>query len=121
MYTEEVKKHFSDPKNVGEIENPDAVGEASNSSHGDIIKLYLKIEDNVITDIKFKAFGCAAAVATSSMFTVLAKNKNIEEALNISKQDIADELGGLPENKMNCSNLAPDAFKIAVANYKKKK
>ena len=120
MYTKEVKEHFKDPQNVGELENPDAVGEAKYEAHGDIIKLFIKIEDNVISDIKFKTFGCAAAVATSSMFTVLAKGKTIEEALNISKQDVADQLGGLPENKMECSNLASEAFQKAIDQYRSK-
>ncbi|HKL13944.1 MAG TPA: iron-sulfur cluster assembly scaffold protein [Halanaerobiales bacterium] len=114
MYTKEVMEHFQNPRNVGDLDNPDLIGEASNDSHGDIIKLYINTKDNIITDIRFKTFGCAAAVATSSMFTVLAKGKKINEALEISKQDIADALGELPNNKMECSNLAPDAFKKAV-------
>src|SRR6056297_2531666 len=121
MYTKEVMEHFQNPRNVGELESPDTVGEARNEAHGDVIKLYIKIKDNIIEEIKFKTFGCAAAVATSSMFTVLAKGENIEEALKISKQDIADALGELPDNKMECSNLAPDAFKKAIEKYRQKR
>lgn len=118
MYSEKVMDHFQNPRNVGELENPDAVGEVGNPSCGDIIQLFLKIDDEVITDIKFKTFGCGAAVATSSLTTELVKGKTIEEALQISKKDIAEKLGGLPPNKMHCSNLATDALKDAIDNYR---
>lgn len=118
MYSEKVMDHFQNPRNVGELENPDAVGEVGNPSCGDIIQLFLKIDDEVITDIKFKTFGCGAAVATSSLTTELVKGKTIEDALKISKKDIAEKLGGLPPNKMHCSNLATDALKDAIDNYR---
>ena len=118
MYSEKVMDHFQNPRNVGDLENPDAVGEVGNPSCGDIIQLFLKIDDEVITDIKFKTFGCGAAVATSSLTTELVKGKTIEEALRISKKDIAEKLGGLPPNKMHCSNLATDALKDAIDNYR---
>jgi len=118
MYSEKVMDHFQNPRNVGDLENPDAVGEVGNPSCGDIIQLFLKIDDEVITDIKFKTFGCGAAVATSSLTTELVKGKTIEEALKISKKDIAEKLGGLPPNKMHCSNLATDALKDAIDNYR---
>lgn len=118
MYSEKVMDHFQNPRNVGELENPDAVGEVGNPSCGDIIQLFLKIDDEVITDIKFKTFGCGAAVATSSLTTELVKGETIEEALKISNKDIAEKLGGLPPNKMHCSNLAADALKDAIDNYR---
>jgi nitrogen fixation NifU-like protein len=118
MYSEKVMDHFQNPRNVGDLENPDTVGEVGNPSCGDIIQLFLKIDDEVITDIKFKTFGCGAAVATSSLTTELVKGKTIEEALKISKKDIAEKLGGLPPNKMHCSNLATDALKDAIDNYR---
>ncbi|MCF8001873.1 MAG: Fe-S cluster assembly scaffold protein NifU [Halanaerobiales bacterium] len=118
MYSEKVMDHFQNPRNVGELENPDAVGEVGNPSCGDIIQLFLKIDDEVITDIKFKTFGCGAAVATSSLTTELVKGETIEEALKISNKDIAEKLGGLPSNKMHCSNLAADALKDAIENYR---
>lgn len=119
MYSEKVMDHFQNPRNVGELENPDTVGEVGNPSCGDIIQLFLKIDGEVITDIKFKTFGCGAAVATSSLTTELVKGKTIEEALKISNKDIAEKLGGLPPNKMHCSNLAADALKDAIEKYRK--
>ena len=121
MYTEEVKEHFKNPQNVGELENPDAVGEAKYEAHGDIIKLFIKIEDNVISDIKFKTFGCGAAIATSSMVTELAKGKDLEEAKEISNEMVAEALDGLPSEKLHCSNLAADALLEAINNYQKEK
>ncbi len=118
MYSEKVMDHFQNPRNVGELENPDTVGEVGNPSCGDIIQLFLKIDGEVITDIKFKTFGCGAAVATSSLTTELVKGKTIEEALKISNKDIAEKLGGLPSNKMHCSNLATDALKDAIEKYR---
>ncbi len=119
MYSEQVMDHFQNPRNVGELENPDTVGEVGNPSCGDIIQLYLKINDEVIEDIRFKTFGCGAAVATSSLLTELVKGKKIEEALKISNQEIAEKLGGLPKNKMHCSNLAADALQDAIEKYRK--
>ncbi|TLM67258.1 MAG: Fe-S cluster assembly scaffold protein NifU [Deltaproteobacteria bacterium] len=118
MYTEKVMDHFSNPRNVGEIDNPDGVGEVGNASCGDIMKIFLKVENNVITDIKFKTFGCGAAIATSSMVTEMALGKTIEEALQLSNQAVAEALDGLPAQKMHCSNLAADALHEAIKNYK---
>ncbi|HQC39156.1 MAG TPA: Fe-S cluster assembly scaffold protein NifU, partial [Candidatus Dojkabacteria bacterium] len=105
-YSQKVMDHFMNPRNVGSIENPDGVGEVGNPRCGDIMRIYLKIDNDVITDIKFQTFGCGAAVATSSMITEMVKGKNIEEALKISNQNVAEALGGLPPVKMHCSNLA---------------
>ncbi|AEF95075.1 FeS cluster assembly scaffold protein NifU [Desulfotomaculum nigrificans CO-1-SRB] len=120
MYSEKVMDHFTNPRNVGEIENPDGVGQVGNPSCGDIMKITLKIEDNVIKDIKFKTFGCGAAVATSSMVTEMAMGKTIDEALKISNKAVAEALDGLPPVKMHCSNLAADALKAAIEDYLKK-
>ena len=114
MYSEKVMDHFSNPRNVGEIENPDGVGEVGNASCGDIMKIFLKVENNVITDVKFKTFGCGAAIATSSMVTEMAIGKTIEEALELSNQAVAEALDGLPAQKMHCSNLAADAQHEAI-------
>ena len=118
-YSQKVMDHFTNPRNVGSIENPDGVGEVGNPRCGDIMRIYLKIENDVITDIKFQTFGCGAAVATSSMITEMVKGKNIEEALKISNQNVAEALGGLPPVKMHCSNLAAQALKAAIDNYLK--
>ncbi len=121
MYTEKVMDHFQNPRNVGEMEDADAMGEVGNVSCGDIMRMYIKIDDNdVIEDVKFKTFGCAAAIATSSVMTELIKGKTIEEALKISKNDISEELGGLPPVKVHCSILATEAFEEAVKNYREK-
>ncbi|ACL69645.1 Fe-S cluster assembly scaffold protein NifU [Halothermothrix orenii] len=120
MYSEKVMEHFNNPRNVGEIKDADAVGEVGNPVCGDIIKLYLKIKDDTIEDIKFKTFGCGAAVATSSMVTELVKGKKIDEALKVSKETVAEALDGLPSNKMHCSNLAADALHKAIKSYNKK-
>jgi len=117
MYTEKVMDHFSNPRNVGEIENADGVGEVGNASCGDIMKIFLKVEDNVIQDIKFKTFGCGAAIATSSMVTEMAIGKTLEEALRLSNDAVAEALDGLPPAKMHCSNLAADALHEAIKNY----
>ena len=119
MYTDKVMDHFSNPRNVGEIEDANGVGEVGNASCGDIMKIYLKVEDNVIQDVKFKTFGCGAAIATSSMVTEMAIGKTIEEALVLSNQAVAEALDGLPPAKMHCSNLAADALHEAIKNYKK--
>jgi nitrogen fixation NifU-like protein len=120
MYTEKVMDHFSNPRNVGEIENPDGVGEVGNASCGDIMKIFLTVEDNIIKDVKFKTFGCGAAIATSSMVTELAIGKTIDEALLLTNAAVADALDGLPPAKLHCSNLAADALHEAIKNYKEK-
>lgn len=122
MYTEKVMEHFMNPKNMGELENPDGIGKAGNITCGDVMWLYLKIGKNdnneeIIEDIKFKTLGCAAAIATSSILTELAKNKTIQEAIKINKQDVANALGGLPAIKIHCSLLATDALNEALFDY----
>ncbi len=120
MYTEKVMDHFSNPRNVGEIENADGVGEVGNASCGDIMKIFLKVENNVIKDVKFKTFGCGAAIATSSMVTEMAIGKTLDEALELSNASVAEALDGLPPAKMHCSNLAADALHEAIKNYREK-
>jgi nitrogen fixation NifU-like protein len=117
MYSEKVMDHFRSPRNVGEIVDADGVGTVGNPICGDLMTVYVRIKDNVITDVKFKTFGCAAAIATSSMITELAKGKNLQDALKITRGDVADSLGGLPPIKMHCSNLAADALHAAIKNY----
>jgi len=119
-YSAKVIEHFANPRNVGEIENPDGVGEIGNPVCGDIMKLFIKVKDNRIVDVKFKTFGCGAAIATSSMITELVKNKTLEEAERISRKTVADALGGLPPNKLHCSNLAADALHKAIEDYRKR-
>ena len=119
-YSNKVMDHFMNPRNVGEIENADGVGIVGNPVCGDIMKMYLKIEDNVIKDAKFKTFGCGAAVATSSMATELIIGKTLEEALDITDNTVAEALDGLPPVKMHCSNLAQQAVKAAIEDYKKR-
>jgi len=113
-------EYFLNPKNVGVIENPDGVGHVGNPVCGDIMELYISVKDNVITDAKFKTFGCGAAIATSSMVTEMVKGKTIDEALKVSNAAVAEALGGLPKIKMHCSLLAEDALKGAIDNYLKK-
>lgn len=120
MYSEKVMEHFSNPRNVGDIEDADGVGTVGNPVCGDLMTIYIKVKDNIIEDIKFKTFGCGAAIATSSMVTEMAMGKTIEEALAITRDDVADELEGLPPVKMHCSNLAADALHAAIDDYKKK-
>ena len=120
MYTKDVMDLFSNPKNVGEIDNPDGVGEVGNPRCGDLMRLTIKVDSDKITDIKFKTFGCAAAIATSSIITEIAKGKTIKEAQEISNKDVAEALGGLPQLKMHCSNLAADALKAAIKDYRDK-
>ncbi|AET66644.1 FeS cluster assembly scaffold protein NifU [Desulfosporosinus orientis DSM 765] len=120
MYTEKVMDHFTNPRNVGEIDNADGVGEVGNAKCGDIMRIYLDIEGDIIKDVKFKTFGCGAAVATSSMVTEMVKGKTIDEALEISNAAVAEALGGLPPAKMHCSNLAADALHEAIKNYRDK-
>jgi len=116
-YSEKVMEHFSNPRNVGEIENPDGVGHVGNPVCGDIMELYIKVDNGIITDAKFKTFGCGAAIATSSMVTELVKGKSVEEALEISNKAVAEALGGLPPIKMHCSVLAEEALKSAITDY----
>ncbi|KJR48550.1 Iron-sulfur cluster assembly scaffold protein [Desulfosporosinus sp. I2] len=120
MYTEKVMDHFTNPRNVGELENANGVGEVGNAKCGDIMRIYLDIEGDIIKDVKFKTFGCGAAVATSSMVTEMVKGKTIDEALVISNAAVAEALGGLPETKMHCSNLAADALHKAIEDYRNK-
>ena len=120
MYSEKVMEHFRNPRNVGEILDADGVGTVGNPVCGDVMTIYIKVKDNRITDIKFKTFGCGAAVATSSMITELAKGKTLEEAMKIAQSDVADSLGGLPPIKMHCSNLAADALHEAIKDYQKR-
>lgn len=120
MYSEKVIDHFSNPRNVGEIENPDGVGQVGNAKCGDIMRITLTVDDNIIKDVKFKTFGCGAAVATSSMVTEMVMGKTLEEALEISNAAVAEALGGLPQTKMHCSNLAADAVHAAIQDYMEK-
>ena len=119
-YTEKVMDHFANPRNVGEIAGADGVGEVGNAKCGDIMKIYLKVKDGRIEDVKFKTFGCGAAIATSSMVTELVKGKTLEEAEQVTNAAVAEALGGLPPVKMHCSNLAADAMRAAIADYRKK-
>jgi len=120
MYSEKVLDHFQNPKNMGEIKDADGIGKEGNPVCGDLMTIYIKVEDNRIKDIKFKTFGCAAAIATSSMITELAKGKTLDEASKITRSDVANELGGLPSVKMHCSNLASDALQAAIKDYQNK-
>ena len=120
-YSEKVMEHFRNPRNVGEMKNPDGIGHVGNPVCGDIMELYIKVKDNVIVDAKFKTFGCGAAIATSSMVTELVKGKTVDEALRISNRAVAEALGGLPPIKMHCSLLAEEALKSAIEDYLKKK
>jgi nitrogen fixation NifU-like protein len=121
MYTEKVMDHFTNPRNVGELPDANAIGEVGNMKCGDIMKLYLKItDDGVIEDVKFKTFGCGAAIATSSMSTELIKGKTVEECLKLTNNAIAEALDGLPPVKMHCSVLAEDALKSALLDYQKR-
>ncbi len=120
MYSEKVMDHFMNPRNVGEIENPDGVGEEGNPTCGDAMKIFIKIEDGKIVDAKFKTFGCGAAIAVSSMVTEMVIGKTLEEAYKISKEQVASELDGLPPQKMHCSNLGADALKKAIEDYRSK-
>jgi len=120
MYTEKVMDHFENPRNVGDIPEADGVGQVGNPSCGDIMKIFIKVEGDIISDIKFKTFGCGAAIATSSMVTELVKGKSIDQALQISNKTVAEALGGLPPKKMHCSNLAADALHAAIDDYRKK-
>ena len=120
MYSEKVMDHFTNPRNVGEVENASGVGTVGNPACGDIMKLSIKVENDVIQDVKFKTFGCGAAIATSSMVTELVKGKTVAEAERISNAAVAEALDGLPAVKMHCSNLAADALHAAIEDFKKK-
>jgi len=120
MYTDKVFEHFRNPKNIGDIPDADGVGTVGNPVCGDLMTIMIKVEDDKIADIKFKTFGCAAAIATSSVATELAKGKSIKEALQITRKMVADELGGLPPQKLHCSNLASDALRKAITDYFRK-
>jgi len=122
MYTEKVMEHFTNPRNVGEIADADGTGEVGNMKCGDIMRIYIKVnEQDIIEDIKFRTFGCGAAIATSSVATELVKGKTLDEALALTNRQVAAELGGLPENKLHCSNLAADALHRAIEDYRNKK
>jgi nitrogen fixation NifU-like protein len=120
MYSEKVMQHFKKPQNMGEIPDADGVGSVGNPTCGDLMTMYIKVKDNRLEDVKFKTYGCGAAIATSSMTTELAKGKTIDEAMQISRASVADSLGGLPPVKMHCSNLAADALHAAIEDYQKK-
>ena len=120
MYSDKVMENFKNPKNTGEILDADGVGTVGNPVCGDMMTMYIKVKDNRIADIKFKTFGCGAAIATSSMTTEMAKGKTLDEALKITRKDVATELNGLPPVKMHCSNLAADALHAAIEDYYKK-
>ena len=117
LYTETVMDHFMHPRNVGSIDNADGVGEVGNAKCGDIMKMYLKIKDNVIEDVKFETFGCGSAIASSSIATEMIKGKTIDEALAVTNKQVVDALGGLPAHKLHCSVLAEEAIKSAVKDY----
>jgi len=121
MYSQKVMDHFSNPRNVGEIPDADGVGMEGNPTCGDAMQIFIKVENDIIVDAKFKTFGCGAAIAVSSMVTEMVKGKTIEEALNISKEAVAAELDGLPPQKLHCSNLGADALRKAIEDYRSKK
>ena len=121
MYSEKVMDHFTNPRNVGEIDDADGIGEEGNPVCGDAMKIFIKVKDDVITDVKFKTFGCASAIAVSSMVTEMAKGMTIEEASKITKASLAEALDGLPPQKMHCSNLGADALHKAIEDYKSRK
>lgn len=120
MYSDTVMEHFRNPRNMGEIEEPDGVGKVGNPVCGDVMTIYIKVEDDRLKDIKFKTFGCAAAIATSSMITELAKGMTLDEAVEITRDDVADALEGLPPIKMHCSNLAAEGLLEAIEDYQSK-
>ena len=120
LYSEKVMDHFTNPRNVGEIEDADGIGELGNAKCGDIMKMFLKIDNGVITDIKFKTFGCGAAVATSSMATEMIKGRKLEDALKLTNKAVVEALDGLPDSKLHCSVLAEQALKAAISDYYKR-
>jgi nitrogen fixation protein NifU and related proteins len=117
MYSKKVMEHFSNPRNVGKIENADGIGEIGNPVCGDIMTFYIKVKNNVIEDVKFQTFGCGAAIAVSSMISEMAKGKTLDQAMKLTNKDVANELDGLPANKMHCSNLGADALHRAIEDY----
>jgi nitrogen fixation NifU-like protein len=121
MYSEKVMDHFMNPRNVGEMPDADGVGMEGNPTCGDAMQLFIKVENDRIVDAKFKTFGCGAAIAVSSMITEMVKGKTLDEAMSMSKEAVAAELGGLPPQKMHCSNLGADALKKAIEDYRSKK
>ena len=118
MYTEQVMEHFRNPRNMGAIEDADGVGEVGNPTCGDMMRITIKVEDEILQDVKFQTLGCGAAIATSSMVTEMAKGKRVDEAVEITNKEVAEALGGLPPNKMHCSNLAADGLRAAIEDYK---
>jgi nitrogen fixation NifU-like protein len=120
IYSEKVMEHFQNPRNVGTIEHADGVGQVGNPVCGDMMTFYIKVKDNHLEDVKFQTFGCGAAIAVSSMVSEMAKGKTLEEAMKISNSSVAEELGGLPKNKLHCSNLGADALHAAIEDFKKK-
>jgi nitrogen fixation NifU-like protein len=120
MYSEKVIELFMNPKNAGRIDNPDGVGQVGNPQCGDIMKIYIKVKDDRIEDISFETFGCASAIASSSMVTEMVKGKTLDEALKVSNKDVMEELGGLPPQKIHCSLLAEEGIKAAIEDYRKK-
>jgi len=120
MYGKKVMDHFMNPRNVGDIKDADGIGEVGNPVCGDMMTFYIKVKDNKLDDVKFKTFGCGAAIAVSSMVSEMAKGKTLDEALKISNKSVAEELGGLPKNKLHCSNLGADALHKAIENYQEK-
>ena len=118
QYNEKVMDHFANPRNVGEIPDADGIGEVGNPVCGDMMTFYIKVKEDKIEDVKFKTFGCGAAIAVSSMVSEMAKGKTLDEAMLISNKDVANKLGGLPENKLHCSNLGADALHKAIENYR---
>jgi nitrogen fixation NifU-like protein len=117
VYTEKVMEHFANPRNMGEVEDPDGVGQVGNPVCGDVMRITIRVEDGRIADVKFRTLGCAAAIATSSITTEMAKGKTLQEALEITRKQVADELGGLPAQKMHCSNLAAQGLHKAIEDY----
>lgn len=120
MYSDKVMDHFTSPRNIGEIESADGIGEVGNAKCGDIMKIYLKIENDIIVDVKFKTFGCGAAIATSSIATEMIKGKSVDEALKLTNKAVVEALDGLPPQKIHCSVLAEEAVKAAIEDYKNK-
>ena len=120
LYSDKVLEHFANPHNVGEIENADGVGEVGNAKCGDIMKMYIKVKDGIITDVKFNTFGCASAIAASSLATELIKGKPLDYAMGVTNKQVVDELGGLPEHKIHCSVLAEEAIRAAIEDYRSK-